>query len=370
MDTETLNTTGNDLKPAKCSGLKKALKICALVAAVTVLLVLLDRLLMPKYISKNEEGALVAEYYKNAGGNDVIFIGDCEVYSNFSPVKMWEEYGITSYVRGSPQQLIWQSYYLLEETFRYEKPEVVVFNVLSMKYGEPQSEAYNRLTLDGMKLSDVKLRAVKASMTEEESLASYIFPLLRFHSRWSELSAEDVKYMFSTEPLSHNGFLMRVDVKAAGRIPTPPPLEDYSFSDTSWEYLEKIRTICENNGVRLVLIKAPTLYPPWYGDWNSQIVEYAAAHGLEYINFLELTDEIGLDYSEDTFDAGLHLNLSGAEKMSVWFGKYLTETDGVKDRRGDAKLAAAWAEKVKFYNETRDRQYAELAETGSLSGYR
>jgi len=370
MDTETVKTTENTAKTAKGTVLKKVLKVVALVLAVALLLVLLNRLLMPKYISENEEGALVAEYYKNAGNNDVIFIGDCEVYSNFSPVKMWEEYGITSYVRGSPQQLIWQSYYLLEETFKYETPKVVVFNVLSMKYGEPQNEAYNRLTLDGMKLSATKLRAVKASMTEEESLASYIFPLLRFHSRWNELSAEDVKYMFSTEPLSHNGFLMRVDVKAAGKVPTPPPLEDYSFSETAWDYLEKIRTICENNGTRLVLIKAPTLYPPWYAEWNDQIVEYAKEHGLEYINFLELTDEIGLDYSTDTFDAGLHLNLSGAEKMSVWFGKYLSETDGVPDRRGDAEIAADWAKKVEFYNEIRDKQYAELAENGSLSGYR
>ena len=84
--------------------------------------------------------------------NDVIFIGDCEVYENISPVTLWQEYGITSYIRGSAQQLIWQSYYLLEETLRYETPKVVVFNVLSMKYNEPQNEAYNRMTVDGMKL--------------------------------------------------------------------------------------------------------------------------------------------------------------------------------------------------------------------------
>ena len=87
------------------------------------------------------EGRLIADYYDHAGGNDVIFIGDCECYENISPIKMWEEYGITSYIRGSAQQLIWQSYYLLEETLKYETPKAVVFNVLSMKYNEPQNEA-------------------------------------------------------------------------------------------------------------------------------------------------------------------------------------------------------------------------------------
>ena len=43
-----------------------------------------------------------------------------------------------------------------------------------MKYNEPQKEAYNRLTLDGMKLSKHKIGAIKASMMEDEDLITYI----------------------------------------------------------------------------------------------------------------------------------------------------------------------------------------------------
>ena len=50
----------------------------------------------------------------------------------------------------------------------------------------PRREAYNRLNLDGMKLSKEKIKAVKASMMDDENLIEYIFPLLRYHSRWSE----------------------------------------------------------------------------------------------------------------------------------------------------------------------------------------
>ena len=49
-------------------------------------------LLMPKYMSNVKEGALIAEYYKAPKNNDVIFIGDCEVYENISPVTLWQEY--------------------------------------------------------------------------------------------------------------------------------------------------------------------------------------------------------------------------------------------------------------------------------------
>lgn len=118
---------------------------------------------VPKFVHCIVEGSLIESYYdEDKKDHDVIFIGDCEVYENFSPIIIRGNYGITSYIRGSAQQLIWQSYYLLEETLKYEVPDIVVFNVLSMKYDEPQNEAYNRMTLDGMKMSLSKLKSIKA----------------------------------------------------------------------------------------------------------------------------------------------------------------------------------------------------------------
>ena len=37
------------------------------------------------------------KYYEEENKDfDVIFVGDCEVYENFSPVVLWEKYGINS----------------------------------------------------------------------------------------------------------------------------------------------------------------------------------------------------------------------------------------------------------------------------------
>ena len=157
-------------------------KITVFFAALFAILFFLQRLLMPKYMTDIVEGALTAEYYEETTNHEVLFVGDCEVYENFSPITLYQEYGISSYIRGSAQQLAWQSYYMLEDTLRYETPKVVVFNVLALKYDEPQSEAYNRMTLDGMRFSRTKIDAVKASMTKNENLLDYLFPILRYHS--------------------------------------------------------------------------------------------------------------------------------------------------------------------------------------------
>ncbi len=341
--------------------------ILSLVIALTGVF-LASKLLEPKYMSGILEGAMIEEYYDDPTDHNVVFIGDCELYENISPVYLWENYGINSYIRGSAQQLIWQSYYLAEETVKMEHPDVIVFNVLSMKYNEPQNEAYNRMTLDGMKWSSSKVNSIKASMTDEENFIDYVFPILRYHSRWSDLSAEDFKYIFHRDKVSFNGYYMRVDVKAAENVPEGRPLADYQFGDNSYYYLDKLTKLCKENDVKLVLVKAPTLYPYWYDEWDQQIKDYASANGLDYINFLELQDELGLDWSQDTYDGGLHLNLAGAEKLSDYVGNMLTTEYGIPDRRDESALNAYWDKVIERYNAEMDRQTTNLKLYGSVHG--
>lgn len=336
---------------------KKIIRVLAVVLIPIVCLYLLTLLLTPKYVSDIPEGSMIEEYYDSSKNHDVLFLGDCEVYENISTVKMWEEYGITSYIRGSSEQLIWQSYYLLEDTLKYETPKVVVLNVLAMSQAESKSEAYNRMTIDGMRWSMSKLNSIKESMTDEESLLSYIFPLIRYHSRWSELTFEDVRYMFSKPKVTSNGYLMQVGVRPVTTVPKVQPLANYRFSDRNYEYLDKIRTLCESNGIELVLMKAPSIFPHWYDEWDSQIQDYANENNLLYLNMVNSADEIGIDYQTDTFDYGQHLNVDGAEKTAVYLGALLQEEFSLPDHRNDAEVSAEWNElAANYYSEKAAKQ--------------
>ena len=343
----------------------------SVVAAVLCIAVLwlATRLVVPKYDTGIVEGNLTAEYYQETTKHDVIFIGDCEVYETFSPITLWEKYGITSYIRGNAQQLMWQSYSMLEDTLRTEKPKVVVLGVIGMKYDTPQKETYNRMTLDGMRWSAAKVGAIEASRMPNESFVDYLFPLLRYHSRWSALTASDLKYLFTRPKLFNNGYYMRVDVKPATTVLVGKKLPDYDFGANAYQYLDRIVQLCKDDGIELILNKAPVIYPYWYPEWDKQMVDYAAAHGIAYYNFLAEKDAIGIDLSTDTYDAGLHLNLSGVEKLSTRLGAILSQDFGVPDRRSDATLAADYAKKVAFYDAMRDRQLAEIAQYGHVLGF-
>ena len=316
-----------------------------------------SRLLMPKYRDRSVEGSLTAEYYRDQTPHDVLFVGDCEVFSNFSPVTLWREYGISSYIRGSAQQLVWQSYYLLEDALQSETPQVVVYNVLALKYGEPQSEAYNRMTIDGMRWGKAKRNAIQASMTEDEEAISYVFPLLRFHSRWSELTKEDWTYWFRQgEPVSFNGYLMRTEVRPVTETPIPPVLTDPHLPETSMEWLSKMADLCKEKGITLILIKSPSIEPYWYPEWDADVRAFAEAHGLSYYNMIERNDEIGIDMQTDTCDMGQHLNVTGAEKLSHWFGAVLQNTCDLKDRRTDASYAKAYEALCARYDAEKERK--------------
>lgn len=339
--------------------------VCFILFWLAVLF-LIQRLLVPKYQRGVVEGSMTAEYYKDTTKHDVIMIGDCELYENVSTVELWKKYGMTSYIRGSAQQLVWQSYYLLEDVLRYETPKVVVFNVLSLKYNEPQSEAYNRMTIDGMEWSSAKIGAVKASMTEDESFEDYLFPLLRYHSRWSNLEDDDIHHIFSKDKVTHNGYYMRADVRPEDEFPDPMPLADYTLGSNAMDYLNKMEKLCRDNGIRLVLVKAPTLYPHWYDQWDEQIVKYAEEKGLSYLNFIKLRDEIGLDMTQDTYDAGLHLNVFGAEKLADYFGKWLSDNCGLEDHRSDAELSEYYNKLCESYDNEKNAQLQEIKENGKL----
>lgn len=335
--------------------LKTVLSVIAVLLVFVLVFAFLNRLLSPKYMTDLVEGSMISQYYREYGNHDVIFIGDCETYANFSPMEMYRSRGITAYVRGSSQQLIWQSYSILEETLTYETPKAVVFNVNAMRYSEPVKEEFHRLTIDQMRWSPQKVDIIRASMTEEETFLSYVFPILRYHSRFDKLTAEDWQYLFREKDITHNGYLMNQNVKPMGRLPAKRPLPDYQFADICYEYLDKITELCREKGIQLILIKAPSQYPFWYEEYDAQMAEYAKMHNLSYYNFTQVTEEIGLDFQVDTYDAGLHLNLSGAEKMSRYFADILADEHGLADHRQDPEIAALYEEKLKRYDEEKQK---------------
>ena len=111
-----------------------------------------------------------------------------------------------------------------------------------------------------MKWSTSKVNDIKASMTDEENFIDYVFPILRYHSRWSELTSDDTKHIFSKDKVTHNGYYMRVDVAPYEEGIWGEDEEEYpgAFGENAMKYLDKIRKLCEQKGIKLIKVDPKT----------------------------------------------------------------------------------------------------------------
>ncbi len=323
-------------------------------------------LLVPHDRTANPEAFLMHDYVEaDASGDEVVFIGDCEMYESFSPVTLWQEHGIESRVVGTPGQQMWHSWAALCEVMERSSPRVVVLGVYGLIYNEPTAEAYNRMALDALPLSSAKTDAVRASLTEDETALSYLFPLLRYHDRWSTLTRRDFATLLERQaPVSSRGYLVKTGtVSAASAVPDHegalPPLDD-AFGENALDYFDRIVTLCRESGAQLVLVKAPTdsWRYPWHDEYEAQTLALAEQYGLPYYNLLKDFESIGLDMTTDSYDGGLHLNVSGAEKLSVWFGQFLKEKYELSDTRTDDAIAAAWQDEIERYERMKGKESA------------
>lgn len=328
---------------------------------------LLGKLLIPKYQGTVIEGNFTEEYYRDPTQHDLLIIGSCESYENISPMQLWRQYGITSYIRGNANQLLPQSFAVLMDALERETPRAVILNIMSLTIESQTREEYNRMVFDSLPWSIYKLEGIRETAMEGEHLAEYIFPILRYHARWQELDAADFRYAFGEKPLtSFQGYYLRADVRPAGEFPKERRKNSYEFPQRNVLYLDKIREECENRGIQLILMKAPSLYPAWEEPYEAQVREYAKRYGLPYYNFLELSDEAGLDMSRDTYDEGLHLNVYGAEKVADYMGKELIDRFGFPDHRGEPELDAYYGERLAAYDAEKQSQEEDFSEYGYI----
>lgn len=330
--------------------IKKFILIFVKVVIALFLFTSLNLLFMPKYIVDNNDGRITAEYYREKTPIDVIITGSSLIQAGVSPMTLYKEAGITAYDRSNSSQTIAISYYMAEDAIKRNKPKLVVADVGFMyeafDYAEEPS---TRKSLDGMKWGSPKANAIKASMYEEERFLDYVFPILRFHSRWNDLKSEDIKYLYYKPDVTYNGQLLSFEKNENYIEYNPYNYEEENvICNENLEYLQKICDLCKENDVELLIMKMPCIQGKWNHTFDSQVSELAERNGIKYKNFIEDFDMIGYDIQNDFYDSQ-HMNCVGAEKFSKVLAKYITDNYDVPDRRNDERVKKVFDKKLSIY---------------------
>ncbi len=340
------------------------IKIMIFLLIGLILLNITTRIFIPKWITSkdNRMTYIVKGFYEEPKDSlDVIFMGNSDVYRGISPITMWDEYGIASYNFVSSGQRMWTAYYMLEECLKYQKPKLIVLNIDSAFNESQSSESNYRKVFDNMKLGKTKLTAIndKVFKNSKSEVLSYILPITRYHSRWSELTTEDFTEAFKKDKFAYKGMDMVVDIK--------PNNKNYAYmkKDHSNEkigkkcskYLEKIIDTCKENNIQLLLMEIPSA-ESWSKDLSNKTHEFAKEHNLEFIDMNLNASEFGFDWYTDTCDEGDHLNVYGAEKVSEYLGKIIQEKYDIPNRKKDERYLS-WYEASETYHQDKEKMERE-----------
>lgn len=242
---------------------------------------------------------------------DMVVVGDSLSYTSVSPMELWENYGITSFVCGQSGQKIQEMYDMLKNVFRTQSPKLVVLET-HVFFKEQKG-----------------FSAVKNSL---EELGNNSCSLLRGHDVWKSyiIGKQYTEYQYK-------GFSFRCNV-------APYQKGDYMIkSDKVKElpeltkvYMNKILKLCEQHNTEILLFSTPSPLNYNYARHNG-LENYAKVHNVRYLDMNLKLQETGINWQTDSLDKGDHLNLRGARKVTAYLGKYLNAGYDLPDHRGEKK---------------------------------
>ena len=257
---------------------------------------------------------------------DVLFIGDSNVHDNISPMQIYKMTGITSYNYSTPSTSNTTMYYMLKEALKSQNPSVVIMNQASVFY-QNERKSFAHAAYDSMPNDEIKKEALNDSYYNynyKDKIGFYI-PFFFFHDRWKNLSFSDItKLIINKNDEYAKGFNIDYSIKSASNsyMEKDKDTKSYNMDETALKMILKSKQYCEDKGITFILISSPDA-STWTYSRSQTLKQWASDNNVKYIDFNTLLTDIGIDYTTDSRDGGMHLNLYGATKLSDYIGNIL-----------------------------------------------
>ena len=282
---------------------------------------------------------------------DVLFLGSSHGACGFLPQVLYDEYKITSYNLSCEQQSLFTSYYWLCEALKTQEPRVVVLEsyMLYENYdnGPLVSESdITRKAFDNMKWSKNKIQAINeiCQLDNTQNKLSFYFPNIRYHDRWKELKKKDIEFK-KAHYSELKGYTM-IPKKGGGDYTGYQLSEcenNTEMNPLMQEYLEKIKELCKEKNIELVLVYTPAKN---YGkSVVANLEDYAKSQDIRLIDFndAEVFSAAGYNFGKMNSDKG-HANIWGATCITKYIGSILSSEASITPHQDDQ-----WESTAEFY---------------------
>lgn len=310
-------------------GVKKAIRFLIFLGIILIILSIGSYFVNPLRCEMDNV-AFEGEVYfsgllsEERGTVDVVILGNSQTFGLLSPMHLWQNTGIASYIAGKPGLGLSEEYYSLKTILKKQTPKLVIL------------ETNNIFDTMGI-LRETKHAAANAF--------GYYFPIVKYHSIWKKYVSED-----KPKTRHHNGFSIRPDVVPYEGGDYLAYTDELEKSDAiTMHYLDKVIDLCRENNINVLFVYAPSPSTFSYKRHNA-LQAYADTNNIPFVDMNVLGDEIGINLQTDILDGGEHVNLYGTLKMTNYLEKYLTANFSLPDRRQDERYVK-WHERAADFME-------------------
>ena len=278
---------------------------------------------------------------------DIIGVGSSHLYCTFTPVHLYEQTGLRSYILSTAQQPPEASYHYIKYALENQKPDVVLIEMYMYIFGEFESEAANHGAIDNYPNVPNKIQMIK-DVDPADGKENYYFNFMKYHTRWKELTKADFRLDYTKRTDPYHGYVfLTQSAPNDSKAVTYDDIEELPVIDKYQVWLDRTIELVRENGSEPVLLISPYRITYPHTATAKYLHRYAAEKGVTIIDTNLDYDKIGLDNQKDFYD-NEHLNVYGAEKTTLYIGNFLKEKLGVEPKQHDD--LALWQEDVEFYN--------------------
>ena len=328
------------------------LKVAIFAVIFILLLNLINPILSYTYDIRNYQ--MMGGFYEEEENSlDAVYIGSSTCYAFWNPLTSWNEYGIAVYPYSCNAQPFEVAEYMIAETRKNQPDAVYIVNIKMLD--DDGIIGIDRLhyMLDAMPFSKEKVELinylVKSGGYSWGTMLELYFPIIRFHSRWDELTKEDLNVSLDgLKGTSYYDAYLQTSIDASPiYVKSDAQLE---LSEEALAPVDSLLEYCEENDVKILFVTVPQVR-----DSEEQVqelnamAEYISDQGFDVLSLVNEPEEVGLDLTSDLYNER-HTNIHGSIKFTRYVSEYLIDNYGFEDKRGE-EAYSSWDEAFEEYKE-------------------
>lgn len=292
------------------------------------------------------------DFYKLSKNIDLVFLGSSHAYRSFNPKIFEGKLGVTSFNMGDSSQNPVDSYYVLKETLKRNKPKLVVYEQYFGVCEGPDTDFNSAIyTYDYLKPSINKFECLINEFNIKE-FPRALFLSVRYKDNWSksEVIKQNVSRFFNSiglaapaekkiqqsktsitgEVYEGLGYVRSDGVVSKKDLTTNNKFNNYKgpiWNKKRLLYDEKAIQLCIANNVKILLVTAPL--PPTtlkliknYSSIHDKFNAIAKRNGVQYIDYNYINNKSNL-FTDKNFKDSDHLNSSGVNILDNDIIKYI-----------------------------------------------